>query len=340
MVWLSCLRRANQGFLVRISMLLLIWVIQTGKILNASDPQSTLCIVIGAPGESEYGEMFKEWRSQWLKTTEGLLPVWIGEAGANELDQGDQRQEDRDRLRRWIASVEGMDEPSTCWLVLIGHGTYDGKVAKFNLRGADVSSMELGQWLKGSKHRWMIAVCASSSGPFLASLAGPDRVVITATKSGSETNFSRFGGYFAQSLGDITSDLDHDESISVLEAYVAASRKTERYYQEKKLLATEHPIFDDNGDGKGTSMDFFRGLRPIKRPEKGIADGELARRIWLVEPKGTKLLTQADKDKITEIENQIDALRDKKAAMTQEAYYGDLEKLLVELARILYPSSR
>lgn len=211
MVWLSYLRRANLGFLVRISMLLLIWGIQTGRILNASDPQSTVCIVIGAPGESEYGEMFQEWRSQWLKTTEGLLPVWIGEAGANELDQGDQRQEDRDRLRRWIASVEGMDEPSTCWLVLIGHGTYDGKVAKFNLRGADVSSMELGQWLKGSKHRWMIAVCASSSGPFLASLAGPDRVVITATKSGSETNFSRFGGYFAQSLGDITSDLDHDE---------------------------------------------------------------------------------------------------------------------------------
>jgi hypothetical protein len=44
--------------------------------------------------------------------------------------------------------------------------------------------------------------------------------------------------------------------------------------------------------------------------------------------------------KVEQLEKQIDALRDKKATMSEDAYYLDLERLLLELARILYPSSR
>lgn len=340
MDWLSSLRALHGEFRFRLGMFLVLWGMQVGGIMNACEPPSTLCIVVGASGESDYGAMFHDWGSSWLKSSEGLSPVWIGEGRINGLEQTEQRPADRDQLRQWIESVESVEKAGTYWLVLMGHGTYDGKEAKFNLRGADVSSTELGNWLKGSKHRWVIAVCASSSGPFLSALAGRDRVVITATKSGSETNFSRFGGFFAESMRDLTSDLDHDESIAVLEAFIAASRKTERYYQEQKLLATEHPIIDDNGDGKGTSAEFYRGLRPIKRSEKGLVDGELARHIWLTEPNDTKSLTESDRIKVQRIEKQIDALREKKATMPEDAYYIDLEKLLLELARVFYPSSK
>ncbi|MFM8263572.1 MAG: hypothetical protein ACKN9S_14945 [Pirellula sp.] len=340
MDWLSSLRTMYGDLRSLFGMIPVLWGMQLSGIMSACEPPSTVCIVVGASGESDYGAMFHDWGTSWLKSSEGLSPVRIGEGRANGLEQTEQRPADRDQLRQWIESVESVEKAGTCWLVLMGHGTYDGKESKFNLRGVDVSSTELGNWLKGSKHRWVIAVCASSSGPFLSALAGRDRVVITATKSGSETNFSRFGGFLADSMRDLTSDLDHDESISVLEAFIAASRKTERYYQEQKLLETEHPIMDDNGDGKGTSAEFYRGLRPIKRSEKGVVDGELARHIWLTEPKETRSLTESDKIQVEQIEKQIDALREKKATMPEEAYYMDLEQLLLELARVFYPSSK
>jgi hypothetical protein len=340
MEWLSRRRAEHPGIGACIFMFLCLLGMQVGTYLNASEPPSTICIVVGASGETDFGAMFREWGTNWLKSTEGLSPKWIGEGRVNDSQQTEQNLTDKDQLHQWIGSVESVEKSGTYWLVLMGHGTYSGKEAKFNLRGSDVSSTELGSWLKGTKHRWVIAVCASSSGPFLAALAGRDRVVITATKSGSETNFSRFGGFLSQSLQDPSSDLDHDESISVLEAFIAASRKTERHYREQNLLATEHPIIDDNGDGKGTSMEFYRGLRPINRSEKGEVDGQLARHLWINDSVGTKPLVASEKMKVEQLEKQIDALRDKKATMSEDAYYLDLERLLLEIARILYPSSR
>jgi hypothetical protein len=99
-------------------------------------------------------------------------------------------------------------------------------------------------------------------------------------------------------------------------------------------------MIDDNGDGKGTSAEFYRGLRPIKGSEKGVVDGELARHIWLTEPEETKSLTESDRIKVQQIEKEIEALRERKSTMLEEAYYSDLEKLLLELARVLYPSSK
>ena len=54
---------------------------------------------------------------------------------------------DRDRLRRAL-EAEGKDGPAPLWLVLIGHGTFDGQEAKFNLRGPDFTATELALWLR------------------------------------------------------------------------------------------------------------------------------------------------------------------------------------------------
>ena len=302
----------------------------------ADQPDANICIVVGAPGEPEYGKMFDQWRMDWSQALAGSNIQWIGQAESNTNEQ----LSDYERLRQWIESVESNQIAGTYWLVLIGHGTHDSKSTKFNLRGVDVSAAELSGWIASSKHQWVIAVCASSSGPFLQSLSREGRTIITATKSGSESNFSRFGGYLAKCFGDLNSDLDHDRSVSVLEAFVAASRQTERYYQENKLLATEHALIDDNADGKGTSVDFFRGLRAIKSSDKGAIDGELARRTWLQEPASLGSLGTESKVRIDEIESQLEALRSKKSTMLEDQYYADLERLMVELAKILYPVSK
>ena len=49
---------------------------------------------------------------------------------------------DHDRLHSVLAEkIAESHEP--LWIVLIGHGTYDGREAKFNLRGPDVTDLEL-----------------------------------------------------------------------------------------------------------------------------------------------------------------------------------------------------
>jgi hypothetical protein len=308
------------------------------------DSVPSVCLVLGAPGEPLYGNMFQQWAQRWSESTQGTAVQWIGPVNPTQVSPAQSGvvdgTSDRERLKAWIDRVEQVPEEGTYWLVLMGHGTHDGKTTKFNLQGSDVSSQELGQWFSGSKHRWVIAVCGSSSGPFLAALSHPNRVVIASTKSGSESNFSRFGGFFAQSISDPESDLDHDRAISVLEAFASASRKTQRYYVDNQLLATEQAILDDNGDGKGTPADFYRGLGLIKRSEDGKVDGVLARGVWLKEPIQREGLSSQDRGLIEQLEKRLDDLRAKRNSMDSQRYYADLEEVFLQMARILYPASR
>ena len=104
----------------------------------------------------------------------------LSDTGYHEVLENSEAEEDQERLAN-------LTEPPTeaVWLVLIGHGTYDGKEAKFNLRGPDVSDAELAEWLKACKRPLAVIDCSSSSAPFLNRLSGRDRVVITATRTGS-----------------------------------------------------------------------------------------------------------------------------------------------------------
>jgi hypothetical protein len=163
--------------------------------------------------------------------------------------------------------------------------------------------------------------------------------VITATKSGSEENYSRFGDFLSQSLGDSQADMDHDQNVSVLELFLAASRRIEKYYADQGLLATEQALIDDNGDGRGTPAAFYRGIRAVKAPAEGAPlDGAAARRLALSSVGASVSIEHGQK--IAEIEAAIDELRRKKPGMDEDAYYRELENLLLQLAGHLpIPSS-
>ena len=148
------------------------------------------------PGAPEYAVQFRHSADHWQAAAR--------KAGAESIMIGLSDQAgvaDRDRLRSILAERRPAS-PEPLWIVLIGHGTYDGREAKFNLRGPDVTDLELSDWLAPVKRPVVIIDCASASGPFINRLSGNNRVVVTATKSGNEMNFARFGQYLAEAIAD------------------------------------------------------------------------------------------------------------------------------------------
>ncbi len=185
-------------------------------------------------------------------------------------------EQDREVLDQRLGE-EPKQSAAAFWLVLIGHGTFDGKTARFNLRGPDVSAGELAEWLKPFERPLAIINCASASGPFINSLSGPNRVIVTATKSGFEHNFARFGDYLSQAMADPKADLDKDKQTSLLEAFLLASAGAREFYASESRLATEHALLDDNGDALGTAADWFKGIRAVKSARDGAVRRRPAR---------------------------------------------------------------
>ena len=294
-----------------------------------------ICIVVGAAGESEYGERFASWARALDNSLGEITRKKIGFIEGAALETLPQ-ESDRKQLADWISETEKVESGEERWIIFFGHGTHDGKSSKMNLRGEDVSASELRDLLAKSTHRWVIVICSACSAPFLNELSGADRIVITATKSANESNFSRFGESFSSAFSDLEADLDHDGAISLLEAFLVSSRKTERYYAEKRLLATEHAMIDDNGDKKGTGAEFYNGLRIARRSEGGELDGMRAGQLWLIPPRNRLDLTQKAMERVEELEAQVRSIRGDKKGMTEDEYYRKLEILLTEIAHLLY----
>ena len=219
--------------------------------------------------------------------------------------------------------------------MLIGHGTYDGKTAKFNLRGSDLNAYELSEWLKNHERPTAVVNCASSSGPFIAALSGPNRVIATATRSGFEQNFTRLGSHLAAAITDPTADLDKDQQISLLEAFLTAAHRTAEFYKTEGRLATEHPLIDDNADGRGTPTDWFRGIRVTKQPEdNSLPDGLRAHQLHLVLSESEQKLSPETRVQRNALELQLAEMRTQKSVLEEDEYYKKLEPLLLQLARL------
>jgi hypothetical protein len=240
---------------------------------------------------------------------------------------------DKEQLQAAIAKLNSATV-SEVWLILIGHGTYDGQRAKFNLRGKDVTATELASWLKPLKQRLIIINCASSSSPFINALSAENRVVVTATKDGFQYNFSRFGAYLAKSINDPAIDLDKDGQTSLLEAFCATSQQVGQFYEQENRLATEQALIDDNGDQQGTPADWFEGLRVTKKPTQGIADGLIANQVFLNRRGVEALLTDQQRVRRDELETQLETLRASKSELTEEQYLLSIEPIMIELARL------
>lgn len=214
------------------------------------------------------------------------------------------------------------------FILLIGHGSSDGDVSRFNVPGMDISDLDFKPLLDKLAGQSVAFVnAASASGDFVKSLSAKNRVVVTATKSGFERNETLFAEHFVKAYAKDGADTDKDGRVSLLEAFVYARREVQREYESSNRLQTEHAILDDDGDGAGRADPGVRG-----------PDGTVANRFFLQpagglsaaaasDPRAAALLATQSK-----LEAQLDTLKLAKGVMPETDYQKALEDLLLKIS--------
>lgn len=215
-------------------------------------------------------------------------------------------------------------------MTLVGHGSFDGTQYKFNLPGPDVSAEQLAIWCNHvPASRQLIVNTTSASGGSVKALQHHDRVVIAATKTGTEKNATVFARYWVEALQDPGADTDKNQVITALEAFRYATRKTAAFYETEKRLATEHAVFEEGG----------RAV-PVR---DAAADGEAGRMLaafTLVRLGDAAAATISDPAKLVLLkhkellEQKVDLLKYRRAAMSPEDYRAQLTQTLVALAKV------
>ncbi|MEO0445075.1 MAG: hypothetical protein AAF191_03250 [Verrucomicrobiota bacterium] len=289
---------------------------------QAADRQ--VILILGAPGNESYDEAFEAMALAWEKE------------GFRAPDLATERVRTREELTQTLGKWRGRGMPlEETWIVFLGHGTDDGKTAKLNLLGEDISAEDLGSLLEDWPGPLCFVHTGSASGRF-ASILGkdqPQRVIITATQDAGEVYVPRWGTYLAEAWGDAQADLDQDQAVSLLEAAIVATKRVGDFYEGERRLATEHAVLEDNGDGKTTRLDRFEGLEFEARKDEN-PDGEEARRWFLRRSPLDQSLTLPERQRRDVLEAELAALKASREAMTEEDFFQQAEAILLQLGGI------
>lgn len=292
-----------------------------------------LMVVVGLAGDPEHAELFQRWAATLVDGATGRLGV----APDRVFYLSDQPEKDAKRVRgkstkqeiqaAFAAIAKTAKPDDVVFVVLIGHGSFDGKVAKFNLPGPDMTPADFAPLLKSVPSQHVVFVNASSaSGPFVEGLSGPGRTIVTATRSGAERFATLFGGHFVDALFSDSADADKNRRISVLEAFNAAKLGVARAYEQEGIMLTEHPLLDDSGEGKG-----------VGDPKADGNVGRVASVLSLGTPHSAEVMPADPKmralyDERRELERRVEGLKLLKNGMEPARYASELEKLLTALA--------
>ncbi len=285
-------------------------------------------IVQGASGDPEYAKTHRAWvdalsaamRDRFRIERAKLIVLAEQPKDAQEL------RGTAENVRTVFARLAKESQAQDLlFVMLIGHGTGDAAAAKFNLVGPDLTSEEWSGLLKPVPARIAFVDSTSSSFPFLSAIAGPGRVVVTATSSYAQRYHTVFPEAFIQALTTPDADADKNGRVSLLEAFTHASMLVARHYEQDKRLATENALIEDTGDGKG------------RMAAAAGEDGAIAAVTYLDQPEAptssdpeTRAL-QVRQQALTE---QIDELRRRKAVMAPALFESEFERLIVELAMV------
>ncbi len=262
-------------------------------------------VVTGIGGNEEYADNF---RKQGLSVVEALRSV-------GDEDQDFVLLSDEAASRNAVLEqMQALSKIDAQWfyLVLIGHGTIDSETWRFNLPGDDLTTDDLVAALADiSSQEQVVMIGTSASGAVLDILSQPGRHVVTATKSGGELNVVRFPGFFAEAMATTAADTDRNEILTLAEAYRFSNEKTQNYYLDKKLLASEHARLEG------------------EQPDR-VA---LARLGSLKTAKDDPAVAQLLEERLV-LEDEFLALKARKPEMDTALYYEELEPLLLAIARL------
>jgi hypothetical protein len=290
-----------------------------------------LLVIVGLAGDPEHGALFHKWGTALVDASEkvGIAPAQVtyladAKAGGARVTA----PATREQITQAFAAIAKAAAPDdVVYVVLVGHGNYDGKAARFNLPGPDITAADFNGMLSRLPSRNVVFVnTASSSGPFVEALSGPGRTIITATRSGAEQYTPLFGGYFVEAFSTEAADADKNKRVSMLEAFIYAKGEVTRAYEREGLLATEHATLDDNGDKKGS-----------QDPTPTGAEGKVAAALSLgsaadaaplpADPKLRALILER-----RDIERRVESLRLLKDSLPPARYASELERLVTDLA--------
>lgn len=285
--------------------------------------RSVYLTVVGIPGEDDYKVRFEGWAQQ--------IERGIGKGPGNALVKtiGVRTGATRKELDAAIAeAVQTAGPDDTFTLILIGHGSYDGTDYKFNLKGPDITSTQLAVMLDGIRaERQLVVNTTSASGASLTALVKPRRVVVAATRTGTQKNATVFGRYFADAFSDETADVDKNETVSALEAFQYAQRRTVEYFEQEKRIATEQAVINDIGSGAGVrdpGNENGQGLLAAAFPMLRLGAAASA----AADPEKADLLRRKET-----LEQQIDRLKYEKQSLGDADYRQRMNALLLMLAR-------
>jgi hypothetical protein len=282
-----------------------------------------LLVVTGVSGDDEHARKFQQWAATLIdaaKKREALPDaniVYLAEKP--EADPSRIRgRSTREAVEKAITDIAARAHPDDqVIVVLIGHGTFDGRQASFNLPGPDPTVADWAKLLeKLSAQRVAFVNTAPASGAFLPAIAAPGRAIVTATKTGGERNETMFPQFFAEAFADDAADADRNGHVSVLEAFNYAKIKVAKAFEQGGLLLTEHATLDDGSDGRLAGM-----LHLTAHP----SDGGL--KVDMTDPEMRALVGEREA-----VQKQIDALKLQKDRLDPARYDQEMEKLLTDLA--------
>lgn len=218
------------------------------------------------------------------------------------------------------------------YIILFGHGSYADGEARLNIPRRDLSQQDYANLTNElAAGRIVFINTSSASAPFIEALSASNRIVITATRTGTQKNETSFPRFLVEALTSPATDRDKDGRVSVGELYSFAAEKTDQMFADNANIATEDALIDDNGDQKGSRLGEL---------ESGV-DGNLASITYLAET-GPAIASGAPAggqgsaawlQERGEIEVEIANLKSAKGNLATDDYYAQLEELFVRLAR-------
>ena len=284
-------------------------------------------IISGASGGEKYAEQMATWRNDLraalvdrYQFKPEFVKLFVDEA-ATSGDKGT-----AENVRKFFAEVKkSSSKEDFVFIILLGHGTYDGNVAKFNLVGPDMTAKDWTDLLAGIQGRVSLVNTTEASFPFLESLTAKGRVVITATDSAAQKYATVFPEYFVKAMKEASTDLDKNGRTSVFEVFTVASAAVKQHYEQRGQLTTERALIDDNGDGKGREA-------TAEGPDGGIAriaylDSEVVS--TTANPELAELIRRR-----RTLEAQAEEHKELRGVMPDGEWNAKFEKLMLELAQV------
>jgi hypothetical protein len=284
----------------------------SGAPADAVEGTRRALIICGHPGDKAHRKPFAETVEKLresLTTRFGFAapdvrvqfggPVAEGEGPVLSGVRGGATKEEIEAEAAYLR--EHLRPQDTLWVIVIGHSHYDGKHSYFNIPGPDIHEQDFAKLFAGLEAREQaFFITIPASGFYIKPLSAKGRIVMTATEPDLEVNETAFPLALAEVLSapppPAEYDADHDARLTMFDLYIAVARNVAQRYVTDELLATEHSLLDDNGDGRGTELqiDYLtvaQGGRAkegtLPPPVKEGADGALAAATLLPEPPAT-----------------------------------------------------